>query len=43
MLDEPPSYSPKHNGSRIGDILIIAILVGLAGFLVAVVAAILTG
>jgi len=35
-LPEPPHYSPNHHGSRVGQILAIAVVVALAGFLVAV-------
>lgn len=35
-LTEPPHYSPKHHGSRLGQILAIAMVVSLVGFVVAV-------
>jgi len=47
-LAEPPSYSmdrhssPNHRGSRLGKILTVAVLVALAGFLAALITAIVT-
>ena len=35
-LPEPPHYSPNHRGSRVGQILAIAVVVALVGFLAAV-------
>ncbi len=35
-LTEPPHYSLKHHGPRLGQILAIAVVVALIGFLVAV-------
>jgi hypothetical protein len=36
LLPEPPHYSPKHHGPRIGQIFAIAVVIALIGFLVAV-------
>lgn len=36
LLPEAPHYSPSHRGSRVGQILAIAVVVALVGFLVAV-------
>jgi hypothetical protein len=42
-LDEPPPYyHPKHNHPRVGQVLAIAVAVGLVGFLVALITAIVT-
>ncbi len=35
-LTEPPHYSLQHHGLRLGQILAIAVVVALIGFLVAV-------
>ena len=35
-LTEPPHYSLKHHGPRLGQILAIAVVVALIGFFVAV-------
>jgi len=42
-LDEPPpSYHPKHEHPRVGQVLAIAVAVSLVGFLVALITAIVT-
>ena len=42
-LDEPPpSYHPKRKHPRVGQVLAIAVAVGLVGFLVALITAIVT-
>jgi hypothetical protein len=41
-LTEPPHYSPNHHRSRLGQILTIAVVLALVGFLVALITAIVT-
>jgi hypothetical protein len=41
-LDERPSYGPRHKVSHVGQILLIAVAIALAGFLAVLITAILT-
>jgi hypothetical protein len=41
-LDQPPYSGPKHKIPRFGEILIIAVAVGLMSFLVVLITAIVT-
>jgi FlaG/FlaF family flagellin (archaellin) len=41
-LDERSSHGPKHGVSHVGQILLIAVAVALAGFLAALITGILT-
>ncbi len=35
-LARPPDYFSKHHGPRVGDILLIALVVAMVGFVVAI-------
>jgi len=35
-LARPPEYFSKHHGPRVGDILLIALVVAMVGFVVAI-------